>query len=274
VNPPDVPPLAHDAPTPGATLLDRVNPVTRLGAAMVLTVPLFISLDWVSAAATAGAEIIVWLALHRRSLAADLRALSLRLIPFLVAAPLAGVSMSLYGNPGGNSYWSWGLIHISDQSLSFGAAVAARVVALGTAVIVTLAFVDPTDMADGLAQVWHLPARFVLGTLAGVRLIATMMADWRSMELARRARGLGDHRALRRFAGLAFALLVTAIRKGSTLATAMEVRGFGRGPRTWARQSKVGIPDVVCIAAATMIVGLGLMLSLVTGHFRWIGSVL
>ena len=56
---------------------------------------------------------------------------------------------------------------------------------------------------------------------------------------------------IRRFATMAFALLVLSIRRGSKLATAMEARGFGSDhPRTWARESRVGWPDaaLLCIA--------------------------
>lgn len=251
-----------------------VNPVTRLGAAMILTFPLLITLDWVSAMGTVGLEIVIWLILNHRTVGQSVRTLALRCVPFLFAAPLAGLSMALYSRPGGHIYFSWALITVSEQSLSFGLAVAARVIALGMACLVTMIGIDPTDMADGLAQVWHLPVRFVLGTLAAVRLISQLTADWKTMELARRARGLGDHRALRRYATLAFALLVSAIRRGSTLATAMEARGFGQGERTWARKSTVGLPDALYLLAAVVIVGLGITLSLVTGHFRWIGDVL
>ena len=51
---------------------------------------------------------------------------------------------------------------------------------------------DPTDLADALAQVLRLPARFMLAALAATRLFGVMAAEWRSMSLARRARGLGD----------------------------------------------------------------------------------
>ena len=255
-------------------LLDRVNPVTRLAGAMILTFPLLVTLDWVSAASVVILEVLVWLALRPRQIAQRVRTLALRSIPFLIAAPLAGLSMALYGNPDGQVYFTWGLIVVSEQSLSYAAAVATRVVALGMACLVTLVDIDPTDMADGLAQVWHLPARFVLGTLAGVRLVTRLGADWTSMQLARRARGLGDRGRLRRFATLVFALLVSAIRRGSTLATAMEARGFGRGKRTWARPSTLGFPDLIYLLITAIIVGAGLALSLLTGDFRWIGNVM
>ena len=255
--------------------LARVNPVTRFAGAIILTFPLFITLDWVSASGAAVLELLVWMGFQLGShQPGQLRTLVKRMIPFVALAPVAGLSLALYGSPGGRIFASWGLITISEQSLSYGAAVAARVIALGMACLVTLGDVDPTDMADGLAQVWHLPVRFVLGTLAGVRLISCLLSDWKTMQLARRARGLGDHGAVRRFATLAFALLVSAIRRGSTLATAMEARGFGHKQRTWARVSTVGVADMLYILVAVAIVALGISLSLVTGDFRWIGEVM
>ena len=176
-------PLPDSPPQPVLRGFTAVNPVTRLLGAMILTFPLFITLDWVSAATVVVLEILVFPRITHRA-----RLLALRCVPFLLAAPLAGLSMALYGNPAGRIYFSWGLITVSEQSLSYAAAVVARVVALGMAVIVSLTDIDPTDMADGLAQVWHLPARFVLGTLAGIRLVAHLTADWRSMRMARRAR--------------------------------------------------------------------------------------
>ena len=253
----------------------RVTAVTRLAAAMVLTFPLLISLDWVSATSVVTMEILSWLGLHlftRRGL--QIRRLALRTSPFLIAAPLAGLSLALYGDPGGQTYLQWGLIQVSEQSVSYALAVASRVIALGMAVVVTLDGVDPTDMADGLAQIWHLPARFVLGVLGAVRLVWALRTDWKTMEMARRTRGLGDHRAIRRFASLAFALLVSAIRRGSTLATAMEARGLGPGKRTWARPVRLGWPDFIYLLGAGAIITAGLAIAWATGHFRWIGGVI
>jgi len=134
-----------------------------------------------------------------------------------------------------------------------------RVLALGMPAILLFTGIDPTDLADGLAQVWRLPARFVLGALAGFRLITRFVDDWRSLALARRARGLGDTGAVRRWATMAFAMLVIAIRRGSKLATAMEARGFGTARRTWARESRVGRADLVlivsCLLAVTVALG-------------------
>jgi len=131
--------------------------------------------------------------------------------------------------------------------------------------------IDPTDLADGLAQVWHLPSRFVLGALAGLRLVGLFLDDWRSLELARRARGVGDRGRIRRLLSQAFALLVLSIRRGSKLATAMEARGFGGDtPRTWARESLFGWREIALIAIGAAIAAIAIAVAVVFGTWNFI----
>ncbi|WP_430645383.1 energy-coupling factor transporter transmembrane component T family protein [Agromyces sp. GXS1127] len=239
-----------DAPAgPALRFVDRVNPATRLAAAMVLTTPLLLTVDWVSAAIALGIQLVLF------ALAGVTPGLLVRRTwPILVAAPLAGMSMLLYGRPSGTVYWEFWLAKVTDGSIQLAIAVTLRVLAIGLPAALLFLRVDPTDLADGLAQVWRLPARFVLGALAATRLVGLFVEDWRAMGLARRARGIGDHGAVRRAATMAFGLLVLALRRGSKLATAMEARGFGADTtRTWARPSRVGVPDVVLVAIAAVI---------------------
>ena len=257
--------VALDVPP---TLLDRANPVTRIVAAVLVTLPLLVTLDPVSGgvalALAFGMALVVGFrpafVLHRTW-------------PLLIAAPLASLSMSLYGRPSGRVHLDWYLRHVTDGSLQLAGAVFLRVLALGVPSILLFSGVDPTDMADGLAQVWRLPARFVLGTLAGFRLVGEMIADWRMLGLARRARGLGDTGALRRFVTMAFALLVLAIRRGSKLATAMEARGFGAPtPRTWARPSSVGRADTVVVVVSALMSLTAIGASVAAGTFNLVGA--
>jgi len=257
---------AAGAPAEGRRLrfVDRVNPVTRLAAVMVLTTPLLLTVDWVSAAVALGIELVLF------ALAGVTpRLLVARTWPILIAAPIAGISMLLYGRPAGTEYWSLWLARITDGSIELAIAVTVRVLAIGLPAALLFLRVDPTDLADGLAQIARLPARFVLGALAATRLVGLFVEDWRAMALSRRARGIGDHGALRRMATMAFALLVLAIRRGSKLATAMEARGFGSDtPRTWARQSRVGPLDALLLAIAAAIAAIAIATALWAGTFH------
>ena len=109
----------------------------------------------------------------------------------------------------------------------------------------------------------------MLGALAGLRLTSLFREDWRSLELARRARGLSDDSVLRRFAGQAFALLVIAIRRGTKLATAMEARGFGSDiPRTWARRSVLHAQDLLIVTVAGVIAAAAVAISMAVGAWN------
>jgi len=250
------------------TLLDRMNPVTRLVCAVLLAAPVLVTLDWVSSTTMLVLEFVIF-----AITGAGPRRMLRGLAPVVVIAVIASVSMALYGRPGGTVYAQWWWVTISQQSLLMALAVLLRVLALALAATVLLGRVDPTLMADGLAQRLRLPARFVLGTLAGVRLLGLFAVDWRMLGLARRARGLGDTGALRRYATMAFALLVTAIRRGSTLATAMEVRGFtadNARRRTWARPSVIGAPDALGVVITVLVCATSLAAALGAGTFWFI----
>ena len=249
---------------PRLRFVDRVNPVTRLAAVMVLTTPLLLTVDWLSAAVALGIQLVLF------ALAGVTpRLLVARTWPILVAAPIAGVSMLLYGQPEGTEYWSFWLVRITDGSIELAVAVTVRVLAIGLPAALLFLRVDPTELADGLAQIARLPARFVLGALAATRLVGLFVEDWRAMALSRRARGIGDHGALKRIATMAFALLVLAIRRGSKLATAMEARGFGSDvPRTWARESRVGNADAALLVIAAAIAAIAIAVAVWAGTYH------
>jgi energy-coupling factor transport system permease protein len=256
------------APVRGNRAIHLVNPVAKLGAAFLLSFCLVLSVDWVSASV---ALLLEALLLPFAGLA--WKQFWLRTWPVWVAAPLTGVTIALYGQTSGQVYWEFLLARVSDGSLELALATMLRVLAIALPSVVLFVTVDPTDLADGLAQVVRLPARFVLGALAGLRLISLFLDDWRSLELARRARGVADRGRLRRLSGQAFALLVLSIRRGSKLATAMEARGFGSSTaRTWARPSRFGARDWAVAGIGLVIGAAAIAASVATGNWNFIGS--
>jgi energy-coupling factor transport system permease protein len=248
--------------------LDGVNPVTKLVLAVLLSVPLFASIDVTSALAAIVLQLLC-LPLTGLRLATVLR----RLLPVAIFAPIAGISMLLYAEPAGRVYWSFGFATISEDSIALAIAVSLRVIALGLPTILLFGGTDPTELADALSQVARLPSRFVLGILAGTRMLGLFLDDWRTMSLARRARGVGDRGVLRRFFSMAFVLLVFAVRRGSKLALAMEARGFGSGiPRTWSRPSRMHPRDAVALFGGVLIMVLALTAAVLVGTFRFVWS--
>ena len=255
-------------PKPGARgLLARTNPVARVLALLVATTPLLITIDPVSAAVA----VILELALMPLS-GVSARSFFLKATPLLLAAPLGALSMLLYASPGGTVYWQFGPAAISDHSMWLALGIGLRMCAIVMPAIALLDRIDPTDMGDGLAQILHLPARPVLAALAGARMMSLMAADWKALERARRARGVGDSSRIRSFLRGSFSLLVFALRRSGKLATTMEARGFGAaGKRTWARPSRLRAADAVLMVVAIAVPAIALAASIWAGTFALVG---
>ncbi|OKL46214.1 hypothetical protein BSR29_07745 [Boudabousia liubingyangii] len=242
------------------------NPFARILALFCLSTPLMVTVDWVSGLTALVLEVI--------ALAAGgvkFRHLARMAWPILLAAPLASVTMLLYAKPSGQVYFSWWLMNISDNSIKLASAILIRVLALALPAVALFLHTDPTRAADALAQNAKLPVRFVLASLAAVRMTGQLMNEWRIMELARRARGLTDTGKFKRFGQMAFAMLVIAIRRAADLSTAMEARGFGSNPRSWARPSEWRGRDTLTILAGIGIAAVALGAAVWAGTFRWFG---
>ena len=260
---------AHDrgAKPVARGLLARTNPVARVLALLVATTPLLITIDPVSA----GVALALELALMPLS-GVSARSFFLKATPLLLAAPLGALSMLLYASPGGTVYWQFGPAAISDHSMWLALGIGLRMCAIVMPAIALLDRIDPTDMGDGLAQILHLPARPVLAALAGARMTSLMAADWKALERARRARGVGDASRIRSFLRGSFSLLVFALRRSGKLATTMEARGFGAaGKRTWARVSRLRAADAILMVVAVVLPAIALAASIWAGTFALVG---
>lgn len=254
--------------TTAATARSPVNPVAKLLTAATIAVALVLSVDWISALTALLLEIPLLLALG-----VPWRPFLGRTALIGAAAALTALTNLLYGEPSGTVHWHFLLINVSDGSVELAAAMFLRVMAIALPSVFLFLDVQPVELADGLGQLLHLPARFVVGALAGMRMLGLLHQDWQYLGYARRARGVADHARIRRFLGQAFALLVFALRRGSKLATAMEARGFGAYPtRTWARPSSFGRRELGLIAYGWVIAVVSVTVSVRAGAWDFIGG--
>ncbi len=233
-------PLAVPGDVDVTAFAARANPVAKLGVGLAIAVALVLSVDVVTAGTALALEVLVlpWCGLGPRALWRRLRLV-------LLAAAAAGLGTGLFG--------------AVAQPWVAGGAITLRILAVALPGVVLLATTDPTDLADALAQVLHLPHRIVLSALAATRLAGVLAQEWEVLGLARRARGLGDEGVLGRVRGRlarVFALLVLAVRRATVLATAMEARGFGvSARRTWARPSRLRARDAVVLGYGLLVAG-------------------
>ncbi|WP_017616230.1 energy-coupling factor transporter transmembrane component T family protein [Nocardiopsis salina] len=213
--------------------LSRFNPAAKIVAALVLAFGLIPATDPVTAGVVLAAAVVLV-----PFSGVDRRTLLVLGLPFLLMGSSTLLVNLLYGDQGAEG--------------ALGAAV--RVLAIALPGLLVAISSDPTDLSDGLVQRLKVPERPAMGVLAALRLVPLLAHQWRSVTFARRARGIAaggnPFRAVALFFGRLFSLLVRSVRTGTLLATAMDARAFGTGPRTRARHSRWGRRDTLLVAAA------------------------
>ena len=238
-------PLTPDPRAP----LARAHPLAKIAAALVLMFALFITIDPLTPTLVLIAEIAAIPLIGIPS-----RALLRRALPAFVGAIGIGFFNALFsGNVGG------------------GVAIGLRLVGIALAGIVAVASIDPTDLADALVEHLHAPRRFTVGALAAFRLMPLFADEWQTIALARRARGLDNGRVTAFFA-MTRSLLVSAIRRATRLAVAMDGRGFaGRGSpcRTLARPRAIAAGDWTLMGATAGVALLAIATSVALGSWRF-----
>jgi energy-coupling factor transport system permease protein len=237
-------------PVPGVRL-SRINPVAQLTAMTVVTLVLLTSLDVVTPAVVVAAELCLLPAAGLRR-PGDLWR---RTWPLLLGAGSVAVVNVLLSH---------------DATVVTGVGLGLRVIGLALPGVLLVASTDPVRLADALTIHWRVPTRFAYGALAALRLAPLLVLEYESVRLARRTRGVEAGRnpvaRVRLAAGIAFTLLVGAVRRGARLATAMDARGFDSGiPRTNARGSTLRAQDAWFVAATVVVCAAAVSLSLLTG---------
>ncbi|WP_051478984.1 energy-coupling factor transporter transmembrane component T [Arthrobacter sp. H5] len=265
--------MSVDVLNPNLTgpVLLRANPLSKLLAAVLVTIVVMLSVDWVSAAVVLGSEILLM-----PLLGISVWKLFLRTWPFVVAAAVGAYGTALLAEKTGAVLFELGPVLFTEDSVNAGLAIGLRALAIALPGVFLLTTTDPTDLADALAQKLHLPHRFVLGALAGMRLVGLLMDEWRTLGLARHARGVGFEgnpaARFKNFLGQAFGLIVQAIRRATRLAVAMEARGFGGRERTWARESTFSAVDGGVALAGVVISAAAVLTAVYAGTWNFILS--
>ncbi|GAA1138558.1 ATP-binding cassette domain-containing protein [Nesterenkonia lutea] len=257
--------------TRSGSWLGRRNALAKLIAVFLVTAALVMTIDVVSS----GVVVLATLALLPL---AGIRPIGFlrRIWPFALGAVVAAWGTAIAAEESGRVIADLGFTTISEGSVSLGLALGTRALAIVLPSVIIFSTTDPTDLADSLAQQLRLPARFVLGALAAMRLLGLLAEHWTTIGHARRARGVGAHggprQRMRSTLSQAFGLLVQAIRMATRLAVTMESRGFGAGRRTWARPARFHPADLPVILGGAAIGAAAVWAAVAAGTWNLVWS--
>jgi len=248
VTPPTQPAPDPDPVPDRHPLLARVGPLALLAAALcVLPLPGLLE-SWRQGLVVLAAELALGLVGllapgAGRAPEGRLRGVLTRLAPAALA--VFGVA------------WSAWLLGGRDLEVAAGAAL--RVLCLIVPSAVVFGFLEPESLGDHLAQRLRLPARPVVAATAALQRLQGFDALWAELMATRRVRGIRADRGVlarvREAVVVTGGLLVGALGQASTLALAMDARGFADARRrTWAGPAPWRLPDTLALGAGLLVV--------------------
>jgi energy-coupling factor transporter transmembrane protein EcfT len=247
--------------------LGRRNPTIKLVVLFVVSLVVMFVFDPVTPAVLYLLALLGVLASSRM----PVRLLMLAHIPFLGFA-LGLFIVNALSRPG-DIFAEWGLFSVTVPGITVGASLALRTLVIG---VLAVAFVFSTDgvtLTTSLHQQGRLSARLTYAILAGYRMLQEMPQEWQIIRHAQSVRAPlrpnGRPRAgALAFGRAAFALLVSAIRKGERMSESLESRGLGLTPRTIWRPITVERCDWFFLVGVLCTLALVLMTSKALGYLR------
>lgn len=240
---------------PGSSPLHRLDPRTKIILTIVYIVGVFLA-DSVSAfiAVTAFTAALVLISrIPMRTVIVGMKPLI-----FIIAFT---VIVNVFWAKGEHLLFEWGIIHIYAEGLMTALLVTLRIAALltGTSIILTYT-TSPTALTDGLERLLaplarlHVPVHdFAMMMTIALRFIPTLIEETDKIMNAQRARGVDfSHGNLieraKALIPVLIPLFLSAIRRASDLATAMECRCYRGGEgRTRMQTTRIGAGDVASL---------------------------
>ena len=251
---------------PGDTVLHRLDPRVKICAVMALSLLIF-------AATPVGIALIsLFLAVLIRTARLTLTqtAAALKPVAFFMAVIFL---MHLFTTEGEPLFaFSFLPVTITREGLARGAQVTWQFAGLVIGAAILTMTTLPSDLVGGIERLLRplsrvgVPSQEIAVMIAmALRFMPMLLEEYDRLRMAQTARGAdfstgGVTDRMRAVALLAVPLLLSAFRRADELVTAMEARGYRRGPRTMLRELRMTGTDVAAFAvmAAFVLLNLGL----------------
>ena len=130
---------------------------------------------------------------------------------------------------------------------------------------------DPSEFAASLNRI-GVSYRISYAVALALRYIPDIQREYRDISLAQQARGTEMSKKaslvnrLKAASSILIPLILSSIERIETISNAMELRGFGKGPkRTWYSGRKFSKMDIVSIVVCALLLVLSLLITFLNG---------
>ena len=139
---------------------------------------------------------------------------------------------------------------------------------------IVLLFVCTTNPSEFAASLNRIGVSYKISyaVALALRYIPDIQRDYRDISLAQQARGTEMSKKaslvnrLKAASSILIPLILSSMERIETISNAMELRGFGKGPkRTWYSGRKFSRLDILCMAVCTALMILSLLITFLNG---------
>jgi len=214
----------------GTSFFHALNPLTKLGWALVFGIASFMStnLYYILALLLITLGVMVTSRVAYESL------------PFLKALAMIGLVLMLIQllfPTEGQVYWSIGKIVITDQGLHGALLLTLRLFAALTPLSLMIMLTPMTDLCAALVQKIKVPYKYAFAVMMSLRFIPMFIRQMDQIIQAQSCRGhaidtKNPFKKVKEVVPLCVPLLVASVKKIDTMAVSIEVRGFGQDARS------------------------------------------
>lgn len=266
-------PLVGPFTAAGDSWLHRRNPVVKFGLVLLTSAVLLAVLDPWTPSMLYVLAVIGVIAGGHIAVSVLVRAH----IPFL----LFGLSLFVV-NAVTRHGWTVlviGPLSVTANGVAVGASLGMRTLLIGVLASAFVLTTDATRLMTSLHQQLRLSPRLTYAILAGYRMLEQLPTDWVTIRQAQavrepgRRRGAALPRSPRMLRHAAFTVLVTTLRRAERLATTMETRGLGSGPRTIFRPVPLTVSDAVLTATVLSTITAALVAGALGGWLRGLSAL-
>jgi energy-coupling factor transport system permease protein len=225
---------------PARSAIHNLTARNKILITLLYMIALLVADDWLGWGLLAIA-FVVFLAMSRIPISALWRGLKVILIFCLIT-----LLLNIFVYPG-EPIWSWGFLSISSEGVSYGLAMALRLMLLVAFASLLTLTTTPVALTDGLEsllsplKVIKVPAHEIAMMMSiALRFIPTILEEFDRIILAQKARGANIVKGnffqrARAMVPLLVPLFVAAFRRAEDLAQAMEAKCYrgGEGRTRW-----------------------------------------